>query len=122
MPERYVRRLRGEALAARMVTPARIFSQIRGTPKRIVGCTSRKFAATVSIDSAKLTCTPPAALNQTVKIRSATWQSGRYESVTSSGVGGGDVKPPRTTSTSMANSTFATVSMAPFGGPVVPEV
>ena len=60
-----------------MVTPARIFSQIRGTPNRIVGWTSRRLGCTVAIDSAKLTCTPAPALNQVVKMRSATWHSGR---------------------------------------------
>ncbi len=50
------------------------------------------------------------------------WQSGRYDSDTSAGVGGGEVKPPSRTSVPIANSTFATVSIAPFGGPVVPEV
>ncbi len=40
----------------------------------------------------------------------------------SSADGGGSVKPPPSTSTLMANSTLAPVSMAPFGGPVVPEV
>jgi hypothetical protein len=30
--------------------------------------------------------------------------------------------PPEVTSVSIANSTLRTVSMAPFGGPVVPEV
>ncbi len=60
-----------------MLTPAMIFSQIRGTPNRMVGWTSRRFCWTVSIDSAKLTWTPTAALNQMVKMRSATWHSGR---------------------------------------------
>ena len=53
------------------------FSQIRGTANRIVGCTSRRFCGTVSIDSAKLTWVPAPALNQVVKKRSATWHSGR---------------------------------------------
>ena len=57
--------------------PARSFSQIRGTPNRMVGWTSRRFCGTVSIDSAKLTWVPAAALNQVLKIRSATWHSGR---------------------------------------------
>ena len=35
-------RLTGDAPASLIVMPARIFSQIRGTPKRIVGCTSRR--------------------------------------------------------------------------------
>ena len=36
-------------------TPASSFSQMRGTPNRMVGCTSRRFCGTVSIDSAKFT-------------------------------------------------------------------
>ncbi len=47
-------------------------SQIRGTPNRMVGWTSRRFGCTVAIDSAKFTCTPAPALNQVVKMRSAT--------------------------------------------------
>ena len=66
-----------DAEAIRIGTAARIFSQIRGTPNRIVGCTSRRFGCTVSIDSAKFTWTPAPALNQVVKMRSATWHSGR---------------------------------------------
>ena len=65
-------RLSHDALDTPIVTPASTFSQIRGTPNRIVGCTSRRFACTVSIDSAKCTCTPEAALNHVVKMRSAT--------------------------------------------------
>jgi hypothetical protein len=38
--------------------PAFSFSQIRGTAKNSVGCTSRRFACTVSMDSAKCTSTP----------------------------------------------------------------
>lgn len=40
----------------------------------------------------------------------------------SSGPGGGEVKPPLRTSVSIANSTLDTESIAPLGGPVVPEV
>jgi hypothetical protein len=40
----------------------------------------------------------------------------------SAGPGGGEQKPPPSTSVLMANSTLPTVSMAPLGGPVVPEV
>jgi hypothetical protein len=105
-----------------MCTPARIFSQIRGTPNRIVGWTSRRSWVTVAIDSPKWTVTPAPALNHTVKIRSATWHSGRYDSVMSCGPGGGEVNPPPWTRMSMANSTLATDSIAPLGGPVVPDV
>ena len=42
--------------------------------------------------------------------------------MTSCGPGGGEVNPPPSTSVSIANSTLATVSIAPLGGPVVPEV
>ena len=70
-------RLSQVAPESRISIPASSFSQIRGTPKRMVGCTSRRFCGTVSIDSAKLTWVPAAALNQVVKIRSATCESGR---------------------------------------------
>ena len=70
-------RLSQVAPERRISIPASSFSQIRGTPKRMVGCTSRRFCGTVSIDSAKLTWVPAAALNQVVKIRSATCESGR---------------------------------------------
>ena len=40
----------------------------------------------------------------------------------SAGAGGGEVNPPPSTSVWMANSTLATDSIAPLGGPVVPEV
>jgi hypothetical protein len=72
-----VARLSRDAEDIRIVTVASTFSQIRGTPNRIVGWISRRLACTVSIDSAKLTCTPLAALNHVVKMRSATWHRGR---------------------------------------------
>ncbi len=115
-------RLTGEADSSLMSTWASTFSQMRGTPNRIVGCTSRRLAWTVSMDSAKFTCTPAAALNQTVNARSATWHSGRYDRMRSRSDGGGEAKPPPSTRTRTANSTFATVSITPLGGPVVPEV
>ena len=34
------------------------FSQIRGTPRKIVGATSRRSSCTVRIDSPKFTCAP----------------------------------------------------------------
>ena len=40
----------------------------------------------------------------------------------SAGDGGGEVNPPSATSTLMQNSTSDTASIAPLGGPVVPEV
>ena len=70
-------RLSQVAWSIRIRTPASTFSQMRGTPNRIVGCTSRRLACTVSIDSAKCTWIPALAENQVVKIRSATWHSGR---------------------------------------------
>ena len=70
-------RLSQVAPDSRISMPARSFSQIRGTPNRMVGCTSRRFCGTVSMDSAKLTWVPAAALNQVLKIRSATCDSGR---------------------------------------------
>ena len=70
-------RLSQDAESIRIRTAASTFSQMRGTPKRIVGCTSRRFSCTVSIDSAKCTWIPAHAENQVVKIRSAMWHSGR---------------------------------------------
>ena len=70
-------RLNHVAPDSRISMPASSFSQIRGTPNRMVGCTSRRFCGTVSMDSAKLTWVPAAALNQVLKIRSATCDSGR---------------------------------------------
>ena len=102
--------------------PAAIFSQMRGTAKNSVGWTSLRFAWTVSIDSAKWTVTPAPALVHTVAARSATWHSGRYDSVTSLWEAGGSNRPPEKTSTSMPKLTLRLVSIAPFGGPVVPEV
>ncbi len=58
-------------------TPACRRSQMRGTAKNSVGCTSRRFWGTVSIDSAKLRVGPPASIVQVEKMRSATWQRGR---------------------------------------------
>ena len=70
-------RLSQVAESIRIRTPASTFSQMRGTPNRMVGCTSRRLACTVSIDSAKCTWMPAQAENQVVKTRSATWHSGR---------------------------------------------
>ena len=114
-------RFSGDAEAIRISTVARTFSQMRGTAKNRVGWTSRRLSWTVSIDSAKWTWVPAAAFSHSVAIRSATWHSGRYDRVTSSGPGFSK-KPPSSTRTLMAKSMLATVSMAPLGGPVVPEV
>jgi hypothetical protein len=70
-----------------MRIPAWIFSQIRGTAKNSVGWISRRFSCTVSIDSAKLSTGPNPTLVHVEKIRSATWHSGRYVRIWSSGVG-----------------------------------
>ena len=42
--------------------------------------------------------------------------------MTSEGDGGGEANPPPSTSTLMQYSTLDTASIAPLGGPVVPEV
>ena len=63
-------RLSQEAPDNRISTPASSISQIRGTPNRIVGCTSARFCWTVSIDSAKLSDGPLAAIVHVEKIRS----------------------------------------------------
>ena len=68
---RKFQRLSGDALAARIWMLACIFSQMRGTPRKIVGWASCRFCVTVSIDSAKFTTHPAARLNHTVKMRSA---------------------------------------------------
>ncbi len=65
------------ASLARISDMACSFSQIRGTAKKIVGCTSRRFSLTVSIDSAKFSTGPAPTIVQVEKIRSATWHSGR---------------------------------------------
>ncbi len=76
-PVRPIAPLSGLAAACFTWTVASSFSQMRGTAKKKVGWISRRFAGTVSIDSAKLTWMPVAALFQVVKMRSATWLSGR---------------------------------------------
>ena len=70
-------RLSHVAPESRISMPASSFSQMRGTPNSTVGCTSRRLAGTVSIDSAKFTWVAAAALNHVLKIRSATCASGR---------------------------------------------
>ena len=76
-PARPIAPLSGLAAACFTCTVASSFSQMRGTAKKKVGWISRRFAGTVSIDSAKFTWMPVAALFQVVKMRSATWLSGR---------------------------------------------
>ena len=49
-----------------------------------VGATSRTFSGTVSMLSAKLAMAPERSGRKTVKVRSATWQSGRKASCSSS--------------------------------------
>ena len=51
-------RLIQDAESIRIRTPARTFSQIRGTAKKTAGATSRMLSGTVSMDSAKLTVLP----------------------------------------------------------------
>jgi hypothetical protein len=78
-----------DAAFALIWIPAASFSQMRGTAKNSVGWTSLRLACTVSIDSAKCTVTPASALTHSVAARSATWQSGRYDRMTSSSLAGG---------------------------------
>ena len=65
------------ASLALMSATACSFSQMRGTAKKIVGCTSRRFSLTTSIDSAKFNTGPAPTIVHVEKIRSATWHSGR---------------------------------------------
>src|SRR5690606_9190354 len=73
----YAARLAGEALATLIATEAWIFSQMRGTAKSTVGCTSARSVVTVSIDSAKWTTVRLRTPDQVVTARSTTWESGR---------------------------------------------
>jgi hypothetical protein len=52
--------------------PACIFSQMRGTPRKMVGETSRRSLCTVSMDSPKCTTAPVSRGKNTEKIFSAT--------------------------------------------------
>ena len=76
-PNRSHSRLNGEASAPLIITLAWSFSQMRGTAKKSVGWTSRRFAVTVSIDSAKLRQSPQETMCHVEKMRSATWHNGR---------------------------------------------
>jgi hypothetical protein len=73
-------RLPPVASASLAAMPACIFSQIRGTPKNVVGRTSRRLSASLSIDSAKYTVAPVVAARWIVDICSAMCDSGRYDS------------------------------------------
>ena len=53
---------------------------MRGTAKNSVGATSRTLSGTVSMLSAKLATAPDRSGSNTVKVRSAMWQSGRNAS------------------------------------------
>ena len=53
---------------------------MRGTAKKSAGATSRMSEGTVSRLSAKFTVAPVLSGLNTVKVRSATWQSGRNDS------------------------------------------
>ncbi len=57
--------------------PAWNFSQMRGTPKNTVGCTSLRLSGTFSIDSAKYTAAPVVLGTWIVNICSAMCDSGR---------------------------------------------
>ncbi|MNV70611.1 hypothetical protein D3C71_1635890 [compost metagenome] len=58
------------------------FSQMRGTPRKIVGATSRRSSCTVRMDSPKFTCDPRYSGTKVDSICSATWHSGRYDRCT----------------------------------------
>ena len=90
---------------------------MRGTAKKVVGATSRMLSGTVSTLSAKLAMAPERSGRKAVKVRSATWQSGRKASCSSSFSIG--MKASALLSWKM---TLRCDSIAPLGGPVVPEV
>ena len=103
--------------ASLVATPACNFSQIRGTPKNIVGRASLRLSASFSIDSAKNTVEPPVVGMWIVAICSAMCDSGRYDS---------EVSPSSSPLTSISaravHARFSCDSITPFGGPVVPDV
>src|SRR5262249_56857576 len=114
---RYSARLSRVESAIRSSTVEASFSQMRGGPAKYVGDTSRRFWKRVSTLSAKFTTYPWwMALKTDVKF-SKMWANGRYE-ITSSVSRRGSVS-------AIAPSTHRMlrwVSMAPLGGPVVPDV
>src|SRR5688572_14656881 len=124
MPRRNTKRLERLASLPLISTTACSFSQMRGTAKNNVGWTSRRFVVTVSIDSAKLSTTPAPTMCHVENTRSATWQRGRYVTTRSLGPGGllSGRRSGWLTSDEMTKETLALVSIAPLGGPVVPEV
>ena len=70
-----------------------------------------------------LSSVPAPAMCQVEKIRSATWQSGKYVRMRSCGPGAPPLmRSPFNTMLSIAKAELAFVSIAPFGGPVVPDV
>jgi hypothetical protein len=97
--------------------PAWNFSQIRGTPKNTVGCTSFKLSATRSSDSAKYTAPPTEIGTWIENICSAICDSGRYDNIRSA-----LLIPPISRAEPAVHARFAWDSITPFGGPVVPDV
>ena len=77
MAQRYNARFAGVVLRIATSTPAWIFSQMRGTPRKTVGETSTRSWRTVSSDSPKCTVAPEVNGVNWLKIFSATWHSGR---------------------------------------------
>ncbi|GBD30311.1 hypothetical protein HRbin32_01414 [bacterium HR32] len=92
-------------------------SHRRGTANRMVGRTSCRFWNSVSKLSAKWTTNPHTSGRYTLSIRSAMCERGRKDSDVSVGYRG-FARP----SASAVHSRLRWVSMAPLGGPVVPEV
>ena len=124
MTSRHTRRVHAISLAltpvawaSLAVTPAWNFSQMRGTPKITVGCTSRRFSGTFSIDSAKYTVAPLVAGMWIDTICSAMCDSGRYDRPESP-----SRAPPTSMSACAVHARFACESITPLGGPVVPDV
>ncbi len=81
------------------------------------GETSRTLSNTVSGLSAKLTVeAAPSGMNTEIS-RSRMWQSGRKQTCSSVAVTGRVIAAPM-----IEAMMFSWLIMAPFGGPVVPEV
>ena len=84
---------------------------------KAAGETSRRLSKTVSMLSAKFTTDFAAIGAKTETSRSRMWQSGRKHNCSSPSSAGNTERPEATEQTM-----FSCEIIAPFGGPVVPEV
>ena len=96
---------------------------MRGTPKKRVGWISRRFGGTVSIDSAKLTWVAARGVvpGGEEPLGDVAQRQVRQRQVVAVRAAGRE-RAARRSAPLIANSTLATESIAPLGGPVVPEV